>query len=286
MPRMKTPKGYYTISEAAKVLDLSSAMVRRYVEKGRIQYLLPEGRSHGFYLKKDVDNLAIDLNAYLSIEDDDNEGTIFSMATKSDLPEIVQMGRAIFSPDSERNLEPPEWQLKALEKNPEISFILRKEGKLVGYINTVPFTADNPKAQKCLTVEFLSDVGITPNDIETYDAGKHIHLYIMAVCTSPELKRSDRKTYGSRLINSFVSKLIEFGTRGVIIDKITARGDTRSGVRLLQAFGFNEMEPPAPGKRAFIIDLENSHSHFSKRYREALTEWTRQNEGKEDYSLA
>lgn len=274
MPRMKTPRGYYTISEAAKVLDLSSAMVRRYVEKGRIQYLLPEGRAHGFYLKKDVDNLAVELNAFLSIDEEEHKGLTFTSATEEDMQEIVTIGRLIFDPTSTRQLTPPSWQLDALKKNPEISFVLKKDEKVLGYINTVPFTTNNPKLQKCLVVDYLADVDILPNDIETYEAGKHIDLYIMAVCTNPTLTKSERKTYGGALVARFTSKLEELGRRGIIINIIMAQGRTHSGARLLQAFSFTEIAPP-PGahSRTFILEMQTAYGHIVKQYKEALNEW-------------
>src|SRR5579864_9361711 len=109
---MKTPKGYYTISEASTRLDLSNAMVRRYVDKGRIRYMVPQGRSYGFYSKKDVDELANELNAYLSIEDEERKKLTFKTATKADMREIIRIGRLIFDPTSTRQMEVPEWQLK------------------------------------------------------------------------------------------------------------------------------------------------------------------------------
>src|SRR5215472_14944420 len=94
MPRIQTPKGYYTSTEAQKVLNLSGAMLRIHVQKGRIQYLLPEGRKHGFYLKKDVDRIANEINAFLDIEE--KEETKFLVANKDDLPEIVRISDLLF----------------------------------------------------------------------------------------------------------------------------------------------------------------------------------------------
>src|SRR5436305_6219081 len=150
MPRMKTPQGYYTISEAAKVLDLSSAMVRRYVEKGKIRYLLPDGRSHGFYSKKDVDNLAHELNAFMSLNDSTEDETSFSIATEDELIQITQIAYALFIPDQEPpSSGTPQWHLNAIKKNPYMDYVLRKNEQLLGYVSIVPFSSGNPKIYRC-----------------------------------------------------------------------------------------------------------------------------------------
>lgn len=281
MPRMKTPRGYYTISEAAQILDLSSAMIRRYVEKGRIHYMVPKGRTYGYYLKKDVDELANEMKAYLNIVDEEEGKLIFSPATETDMQEIIDIGRRIFDPTSTRQMVPPEWQLKALEKNHEISFVLKRDNKVLAYINTVPFTTGNRKLQKCLTVDYLADVGILPSDIETYDTGKHVDLYIMAWATDPDLTKNDRRTYGGRIIARFISKIEELGRRGIIIDTVVSQGRSPHGIRLLQAFSFTEVAPPseAPHKRTFILDIQRAYGHAVRQYKEALTEWKDQQEG-------
>lgn len=275
MPRLQTPPGYYTATEVKKLLNVSDAVVRSYAQKGKIRYIIPPGRKQGFYSKKDVDNLVNELTAFLNIDEEEHEELTFSAATEEDMQQIVTIGRLIFDPTSTRQMTPPEWQLKALEKNPEISFVLKKDNKVLGYINTVPFTAGNPKLQKCLVVDYLADVNILPDDIETYNTGNHIDLYIMAWATDPELKASDRRWYGGRLVARFISKMEELGRRGVIIDTVASQGRSRSGVRLLQAFSFTEVAPPpeAPHKRTFTLDIQRGYGHAAKQYQEALSEW-------------
>jgi hypothetical protein len=271
MPKIQPPKGYIKATDVKNRLHISDAMVRYYVQKEKIGYLVPPGRKQGFYLEKDVNRLANELDAFL-YRDDAEEETTFDVAKKEDLLGIIKLGVALFSPGSNINPEPPQWIIKALEKNPEIRFTLKRKGELLGYVSIVPFKPNNEKAQRCLEVEFLRDVNITPDDIETFDAGKHIHLYLMAIGIDPKLTRLERRTQGAKLINKFIDEIVKLGSRGVIIEKITARGDTRSGIKLLQAFGFSEMPPPAPGKRAFIIDVEKSGAPAILQYKQALKE--------------
>src|SRR5579875_2410475 len=95
MPRRQPPKGYYRATEVEKILNVSSAMIRIYVQKGAIKYFVPEGMKQGYYLKSDVDKLAAKLNAFMSMDDDEEE-TRLVVATREDLTEIVRIGRVLF----------------------------------------------------------------------------------------------------------------------------------------------------------------------------------------------
>jgi len=272
MPKIQPPKGYITATEVKNKLNISDAMIRYYVQKEQIKYIVPPGRKQGFYLEKDVNKLFNELNAFLNIENEEEEEVIFGLPARDDLREILRIGITLFNPDSNVSPEPPEWWIKVLEKNPEMSFVLKKQEQVLGYISTIPFKVGNEKAQQALKVDFLRDVNITPDDIETFDTGKHIDLYIMAIGMNPHLDRLERKKQGANLISRFISKIVELGEKGVIIEKIFARGDTRSGIKLLQAFGFCETLPPGPGKRAFIIDIKDSGAPVSLQYKQALKE--------------
>src|SRR5437763_15971552 len=96
MPRMQPPRGYYRASEAEKILNLSSAMIRKHVENGKIRYLLPEGRKQGFYRKTDVDRLASELETFHILEEESAK-TIFTTATISDIPACIALNRKLFT---------------------------------------------------------------------------------------------------------------------------------------------------------------------------------------------
>jgi hypothetical protein len=273
MPQTRSYKDYYTASEVKEKLGITDGMLYNYVRYGHLERVIPPGRKQGVYPKRGVDNLANKLQAFLAIDSEESEEIVFGPAAKDDMLEISNMGRAVFAPTAPRATAPAQWYLDALDKNPEVSFTLKRGDELLGYVNTVPFTANNDKVRKCLTVDFLSDVHITPDDIETYEPNKHIHLYIMAVCINPSLRKSDRRTYGATLITRFITRIKDLGARGVVIEKITARGDTPSGVRLLQAFGFTETQSLKPGTRVFIIDMDSSYGDVSLQYKDALAKW-------------
>jgi hypothetical protein len=271
MPRLQTPKGYYTSTEAQKILGISPAMLRVHVQKERISYLLPEGRKQGFYLKKDVDKLASELNIFLNLNEE--EPSKFVVASVEDLIEVGKIAKALFATgENESSVTPIERLLPLMLKNPEIRYVLKQDGEVVGYISMLPFKQETDKVEKLLRVDLAGEMNITPDDIETFDPGKHIQLYIVAIGVKPGLSQEKKHIYGFRIVSGLIDKIVELGKRGVVIETITALGATHSGIRLLQVLGFSEMLPPAPGKRAFCIKVEESGAPLSMQYKQALKE--------------
>ncbi len=272
MPRIPTPNGYYTSTEALKVLGISAAMLRIHVQKGRVHYLLPPGRKHGFYLKKDVDNLAREMFAFLDIEV--KEEIKFSTASKEDLTEMEKISSLLFPDDIIDDGTVPELRYKLLEKNPETQFVLKKDEKVIGIATILPFRAKSNKIKEIFSSQRIESSSVTIDDIETFYPGNHIDIFVLNIAIRPDLnvERKLKKYYGARLINNLIDKVVELGSRGVIIEKIMAAGDTHMGVRILQSSGFHEIPPIPPTKRAFVIDMQESGSHMSLRYKQALEE--------------
>jgi len=273
MPRIQTPKGYYTSTEAQRVLNLSGAMLRIHVKKGRIQYLLPEGRKHGFYLKKDVDRIANEINAFLDIEE--REETRFLSASKDDLSEIVRISNSLFLDETSQdkiNNTVPNWRYEALEKNPETQFVLKTEKRVIGIATILPFKANSNRIKEIFSSESVEDANITKDDIETFHTGNRVDLFILNIGIDPtlDIEKKVRRYYGAKLINKLTEKVVELGSRGVVIEKIMAAGATHMGVRILQSSGFHEIPAIPPTKRAFAMDMQESGSHMSMQYKQAL----------------
>ena len=251
-------------------------MVRNYVKKGQIHYLQIEGREHGFYLKKDVDELANRLNAFLNIEEDekDEEATNFTVAMIEDLPGIAEIGNAIFSPNSNSNgtVIVPNWRYILFEKNPEAQYALKQGNKVVGFATTLPLKPNSDKLEILLRSETVSQANITADDIEIFVLGKHIHLYIGAVAIKPGINIHKKRYYGAKLVSGLIKAIINLGRRGVIIEDISATGQTRSGIQLLRAFGLHEIPARVEGNRAFTMNTEESGSPLSMQYKQVLKE--------------
>lgn len=276
MPRIQPPKGYYTATETKQLLNISDAMVRIYVQKGKITYLLPPGRKHGFYLKKDVDKLANELHAFLNL-DEEAETTEFTAATAADIPACIALNRELFTISSagDTQILTEKW-IQWLEKNPEIVYILKRNTEVIGIATLLPFKPDSVKFKEILggdTSILLGDINISSEDIEEYQAGNHIQLYLAEIGIQPGIDKDLRRKYGAKLIAKFIDTIINLGKRGVIIERIIAVGATRSGIRLLQHFGFNEVIFPRPDTRLFAITVKESGVRLIQEYKQALAEY-------------
>jgi hypothetical protein len=285
MPRMKPPKGYYTLKEAEGKLNISGSMIRKHVEKGKIHYLLPEGRKHGFYLKSDVDKLANELEISFDLEEEVK--TIkFTVATEADIPACIALNRELFTVSNSASDEAlTEKWTKWMQKNPEIVHVLKRGKEVVGITTVLPTKPGSKNFDEALMGDIsflLGDVAVSTEDIEEYKAGNHIQLYVAEIGIKPSLARSLKSKYGARLISKFMEMIINLGKRGVILDNILAVGATRSGVKLLQYFGFSEVIFPRPDTRLFTINIKESGAPLIDAYREALAEYykARQEESK------
>lgn len=268
MSKIQPPRGYIKAIDVKARLNISDAMIRYYVQKDKIKYLVPPGRKQGFYLEKDVDKLANELTAFIHM--DEIEDTQFVLASEEDMIETIKIGYAIFHPDRTPPTKTSEWHRNALVKNPEMNYVLKKDDQLLGYASIFPFKASSEKIYKCFEVDTLKEVNITNDDIETFDSGNHVNLYIMAIAMNPSLSKNEQRTYGSRLISRIITFVVSLGERGVVIENIVSRGDTKSGVKLLKAFGFTEVERRRSDSRPFIMNIETSGAPIAMQYKQAL----------------
>lgn len=271
MPRRQPPKEYYTATEVKKILNISDAMIRHHVQKRRIHYFLPQGRKQGFYLKKDVDKLANELEVFFNLDED--APSKFMKATKEDLPEVMEIARTLFGGGSNENrMTPLERRIAWMEKNDSIFHILKRDEETIGYTSVLPFKQHTDKIEKLLRADFAGEVDITPDDIEEYEQGKYIQFYITSIGIKPSIHYPKRRIYAARLISNLIENIIELGKQSVIIENIMTIGATPDGIRLLRQFGFTEISSPVPGRRVFTINIEESGIPLILRYKQALRE--------------
>lgn len=263
MPRKQPPKDYYAATQVKQILDISDGMLHTYVQKGKLHRVVPEGRSQGFYPRKEVDKLANELKAFFAPE---KPASVFMKASKEDMPECVALSSAIFGG---LNIIPLEKRLEWLERNPDIDYVLRSDGQMMGYTTLVPLKPE--KIEKLLKEEEFSK-NMPASEIQIFEPGKPLHVYIMAMGVRPGISRDEKRHYGSRLITGTMEAIIELGKKGVTIDTFVARSDTPDGINLLRHMGFTEIPSIIPGTRNFIIEVEKSGIPAIMQYKQALRE--------------
>jgi ribosomal protein S18 acetylase RimI-like enzyme len=272
MAKIQPPKGYITATEVKSRLNISDAMIRYYVQKEKIKYLVPPGRKQGFYRERDVNNLSNELNAFLHMEDEEKATLV--TAEEEDLLEIANIANDVFSfgtPPSEVAI--PKWRYMLLRKNKEAQYVLKQGDTVIGFATILPLRIDTNKVEKLFNSETVSQAQITEDDIETFEPGKHVRLYIGAIATDPKLEKHRRKKHGATLIRELINRVVELGERGVVIKDITAIGASQSGIHILLSFGLHEIPARKPKNRAFIMNIEESGAPVSMQYKQALKEY-------------
>ena len=272
MPQMKVNNQYYTATQVKQKLGITHGQLYNYIRNGHLHSVIPPGKKQGVYLRSEVDELADELAAFFATRVK-KEASTFERAKEKDLPEIVEISKRIFCAPRE---EPISLEIRTqwLKKNPETFYVLKHEGLIVGYNSILPLKQE--------TIEKLIHGKIEPEEI-TYDLveefipGKPLHLYIMAIGVDPRVNRTEKHTYGSRLIAGLIGQLVNLGSKGVIIETITARSHKPDGIRLLRKMGFPELQSPVPGKRLFVIKMEETGNPLITRYKEALKKWQEEN---------
>jgi|SRR5450755_440285 hypothetical protein len=279
MPRMQPPTGYVRSKDVQEILNISPAMIREYVTRGKIRHLVPKGRIHGFYLESDVRKLATELDILLNLEEESRTSN-FMAASPEDIPAYIALNRELFTDSShqfiynEDNAALAEKWTNWVKKNPEVVYVLKRDEEVVGTATILPIKPKSwEKFEKVLAGDIsilLGDIAISTEDIEEYKPGKHVKLYLAEIGVKPSLDKDLRHKYGAKLISRLMDAIIDLGKKGVIIESITAVGATKSGIRLLQYFGLSEIRSTQPDTRLFTLNTRESGSPLIRQYEQAL----------------
>ena len=265
--RHTPPPGYMSSGEAVQKLG---KMLYRHVEEGRIQKITPPGRKVGYYNRDDVEKVLTEetlfSSPYLPGGWKKNPTCTFERASIEDMPAIFEISRVTF--DVPITPEIVEMRQGWLRKNPETYHIVRNQaGAIVAYASLAPVPAQ-------VIARFVRDeidaADITPDDINLFEPGKPLHIYIMAVAVDPQYAPAEKHEYGARLVSGLFSFLLSLAGRGIVIETITARTYKPDGLRLLRKLGIPQLHSPVPGKALFAVRVADSGFPLFERYSEIL----------------
>ncbi len=265
---------YYTAKEAREILGMTHSALLNQVAAGNLQRIIPPGRRQGVYLKEEVDRLKREMDAWLLSRQATNvEAAKFVKATADDMPEAVALSAAIFG---DVHIIPLEKRIEWLKKNPDIDYLLKQEGQIVGYLSLVPLlpeTIDDLLNQR----RFAKD--LTADDILPYEPGVPVDIYGMAIGVKPGVSTAQKRDWGAALILGAIEVIKDLGERGIEIRSIKAHSTKPDGIRLMRHIGFTEVVANVPGMHNFQIDVEESGIPFLMEYKEALRRWKEQHLG-------
>jgi hypothetical protein len=249
---------------AVSLQKATEGMLYNHVKAGHLQRIIPPNRKQGIYLKEEVDKLAIELQAFFAVKQTPEVlSSTFRLATPNDLPECGELIQSIFHVSS--NLaRRAEW----LEKNPATGFVLRDEqDRLVGCAFVLPLLP--AKIEEILATQVTPP--IWPDDIQHFEVGQHIHLYIRTVGVLPGISRIAKRAYGLRLIAGLMEFIHDLGRRGIEVKEISARSETTDGIHLLKNLNFPEV-PSVTTNRNFRLNVEHADHPLVIEYKRLLKE--------------
>lgn len=263
-----TAERYYTPQQAIQKLDTTESGLRNLVRTGQLTKVVPPGKKHGLFVREEVDQLKREMDAWLlSRQATKTASAKFVKATPEDIPEAVALAEAVFGGHRTISVETRRaW----LQKNPDIDYLLKQEGQIVGYFSIVPLA---PETIEDLLQQRRFAKDLTADDILTYVPQVPVDLYGMAIGVRPGVSNSQKREWGRALIMGAMRVLVGLGGRGIIIRTIQAHSTKPDGIRLMRHMGFTETVPRVPGLHDFLIDVESSGLPFLVEYKNALQQW-------------
>lgn len=258
-------KFYYTAAEARKVLGIDEDTLQYWGRKERIKKVKLPGRSQAVYSRKEIDDLASQIEATVLIEQP--KSIVFRKATINDIDQEAQLAHIVFGEKAAAREE----RKAFLEKNPDSDYHLYDYDSLAGYINVTPMDHQ--------TIEDFVN-GMIPNiwkvDIEAvkpFELGKPLECLIIDMVTTPTVPPGRRSYYGSRILMGLVEVLNNMGLQGINITKVYAASRTSTGIRILKNAGFQVIREGERGRLSFMLDLENTDEKLLRQYQESLKLW-------------
>lgn len=269
-------KDYYTPKEVREILGMTYSAIQNQVNTGNLHPITPPGRKQKVYPKNEVDELRQEMETWLaSRKQTQTPASKFVKATVDDMPEAIALSDAIFGG---HNTIPIEKRIAWIRKNPDIDYLLKQDGQVVGCFSIVPLhqeTIDDLLNQRRIAKD------LTEDDILTYESGIPIDLYGMVIGIRPGVSIGQKRIWAEGLLRGARKVIIGLGERGIVIRSIQAHSTKPDGIRLMRHIGFTEIVSRIPSMHDFKIDVEESGLPFVMDYKQALETWKRSNSNKQ-----
>jgi hypothetical protein len=165
---------------------------------------------------------------------------------------------------------PVKTRLSWYQSNPDIDFVVKQDGEILGYVTIMPLKHDI--IEKLMEGK-IRGWDIKADDVLSYKPGKPVECYVGAAIKAGV---QHQEKYGMRLLSGTMKELREFAKKGIAIKKLYAVSDTPDGEKLSSDLGFEE-SPPAPNStfKQYTLDMETSNSSYAREYRKVLEQYVR-----------
>jgi hypothetical protein len=254
---------YYTAQKAQDTLEMTYSGLKYQVSIGNIKAEIPKGRRQSYYRAADVEQVARDMKAF-SLHRKNKPTQFVRVQTIEEMKECMEVSKLLFGAERGDIAK----HMKIVAKNPETYYMIRDEDQTIGYTAIWPVKPANINNLLMQTIP----IKISPDEIETFESGKPVAIYINVIGIKPTFSREEKHAYGARLVSGLIDVIIKLGKRGIPIEVIAARSNMPDGIRLMKGIGFTEIEPFTPERRTFVINIKESGIPFVLQYKKALQE--------------
>lgn len=271
MTRGNPPEGYCTATVALRRLgNISDGKFRSLITDGKIERIVPPGAKQGFYKIADINRLIQEWNQR-SLEGNEPtlSGARFSIATKEDMPGIVQLLIKVFG-GGDTSAKRNAW----LDRNPEIAFVVKSHNRVRGCIFILPLREE--KIRELLAEDNYATGSIDAEDILPFEIGVPTNLFLLSMASDDNgVGRTNRRKWGSVIVRGLFNVIEDLGRRGIPVNLIASRSSLPDGIRLMRHIGFWEMEP-CGSRKNFVIEVPQSGLGFVMKHKAALKQWKQQ----------
>jgi len=275
--RAIAPKGFYTAAEAMKKLNLRKSTFYDMVERGQIKKIIPPNRSDGFYLKADIDRMAKAQELFLLQYA--TEPPTFEKAREEDIQGLYDVCLSLWGT---RGTYSYDLRLARYRKNPDIFYVLKYAGIVVGYATVMPIT--KRAVDEIVQKGARAWQAITLDDILPFTTEEPVEYVFVEVAVRDDLPNQTQ--FAVHLILGTISAMEELAERGVIIKKIFAVSSSPDGIRSARKLGFEEtLITPDSNRWAFFLDTEKSNSPVLKNYQRIVRQAAAKKGQKKDSRL-
>src|SRR5262249_32285407 len=213
-----------------------------------IPKLVRPGMTHGVYPKRDIDALALSMDAAF----DHHDKFIFSKSTPADQREEMEIASRYFGRDS---VIPLADRIAIQQKNEFTYYSLKVDDHVVGYTSMhrlSPKLLDDILAGKEAIEELKA------KDVLPFERAVPFDVLHSIIAVDPSLPSHLRHFYAGVLIRHRADMLLRLLTTNYLIRNIYAVTTTKDGDRLVQKLGFQRMEGKSlvKGRTAYQYSID------------------------------
>jgi Helix-turn-helix domain len=255
--RAKAPTGFYTASEVRRMLGIPSSTLYDMVKAGKIERVVPPGRSDGYYPRSSIDDMVRAKELFL-LQYATNPAT-FVKAIAQDAQGIYDVGVSLWGTAGTPTVET---RLGWYRSNPDIDYVVKQDGVVAGYISLMPFKHETIEQ---LVAGTKRGWEVTPEELLPFVPGVPLEAFVMALGVRAGLRKAEK--YGMRLLSGAAHALGNLAENGVILDKLYATSNSPDGIKACRDFGFEEIDPdPGTTRKRFMLDITASDSLLLREY--------------------